>query len=346
MGIVFLGPELSIRRFTPGLTGVISLRAHDVGRPISELTFRFDHEKIMALIEQALRSGKSTSGQIRKRDRVFLVNVILHVTAEATPGTHVRQLAVAFVDVSSQRKVSELLSANEALENYQLKSALTIAGQLENLQLAGARVPEKGEAQKSENENSAAMQGSIQVMLDQLRGMVSKWVEFSKLRRALPSLEILEVTTLVRKAAQEAGIPDSQLSLSNQTSFFGNRATLLQMFKALLTLSRERYVKRRDKQLSEGEQAMDPGFQVYVSARKDEGRIVFSYSDSGPTITESPYAEPFSFLTENTLTGQTELNTGLPFVARIIESHGGEWEVTEADREYGWSFGFSIPSDL
>jgi two-component system, chemotaxis family, CheB/CheR fusion protein len=333
VGIVFLGPELSIRRFTPGLGSVISLRAHDVGRPISELTFRFDHDKIMGLIEQSLRSGKSTSGQIRKRDKVFLVNVILHLSSEASPGMTVRQLAVAFVDISSQKKVSELMATNDNLERYQLKSALAALDRLRNLQRELVGAPVQGDG----------LTWSLQGLLDQTLNMANKWVEFAQLKMTLPTLEILEVTSLVRKAASEVDIPYGQLSLSNQNSFFGNRNSLLQMFRILLTLSRERFQLKASK---EGQVTPAAELQIFVSARKDEGRIVFSYSDSGPSITTSDYAEPFLFLTESISTGQTELNCGLPFVARIIESHGGEWEVTEADREFGWSFGFSLPNEL
>ena len=80
--------------------------------------------------------------------------------------------------------------------------------------------------------------------------------------------------------------------------------------------------------LTNGQQAMEGPGIMYVTARREEDRIILLFRDSGPGIDEDllpNLLEPF-FTTKDGGTG-----LGLPIVQSIIVSHGGQLSLRNAE---------------
>src|SRR5262249_52932230 len=54
IGTLFLDTELRVKRFTPGITVLVSLRPSDVGRPIADFTTNFQGDTLLADCRRAL----------------------------------------------------------------------------------------------------------------------------------------------------------------------------------------------------------------------------------------------------------------------------------------------------
>jgi two-component system, chemotaxis family, CheB/CheR fusion protein len=102
---LFLTPDLRIKRFTPQLAAIFNVRAHDVGRPIGDLTHTLDYADLE-------RDAKSVLASLVPLERSASTPIggsyVVHVRPYRTTGGHdVDGVVVTFVDVTETR-VAEL----------------------------------------------------------------------------------------------------------------------------------------------------------------------------------------------------------------------------------------------
>lgn len=85
-----------------------------------------------------------------------------------------------------------------------------------------------------------------------------------------------------------------------------------------------------------------PGGRITVEARKTDGEILFSVSDTGPGIAKEHLSDIFSPYWQAKRTERLGAGLGLPIAKGIVEAHGGRiWVESEPNR--GTSFFFTLP---
>jgi two-component system CheB/CheR fusion protein len=99
-GIVFLDPELHIRRFTDAATSMFNILPSDVGRPFQHLTYRFDSPDLMKEIETVRDTGQVFEREVTAGDRTFVLRVLQYASKVKTkPG-----VLLISVDISELRE--------------------------------------------------------------------------------------------------------------------------------------------------------------------------------------------------------------------------------------------------
>ncbi len=94
---VFLDLELNIKRFTGQARNLIMLRQFDLGRPLSELSSKFDDSDLLRVCHQVLRTLEPLEEEVHTRDGVcYLMRILPYRTANNV----VSGLVLTFVDIN------------------------------------------------------------------------------------------------------------------------------------------------------------------------------------------------------------------------------------------------------
>ncbi len=118
---VFLGPDGSIKHFTPAATRLFNLIASDLGRPIGDITPRCEDPALAGDIDQVLQQLTPREKEVRgEGDRWYLRRVTPYRTAD----NRIDGLVLTFTDIS----LVKLADAALARERDLLESVLNSAG--------------------------------------------------------------------------------------------------------------------------------------------------------------------------------------------------------------------------
>ena len=119
IGVIFLDPELRIRKFTPAATEVISLRHTDVERPLKELTLKIDCPQLLELLEEVLENPKSIELEVKLKEQDSYLLMGIH--PYQTENQQNDGLVISFV------KIDQIKAVQLQLENTltELKSKET-----------------------------------------------------------------------------------------------------------------------------------------------------------------------------------------------------------------------------
>lgn len=135
---LFLGADLRIKRFTPQLEEIFSVKARDVGRPIDDLTHGLDYQHLADDARQVLADAVPVRREATSRDgRSFTIRLSPYRTA-ATPD--VVGVVITFIDVTTSKATERALRQSE----QQLEGELRAMRRLHRmtLEMATASLPE------------------------------------------------------------------------------------------------------------------------------------------------------------------------------------------------------------
>jgi two-component system CheB/CheR fusion protein len=105
---IFLNPDLTIKRFTPGVHRLIPMIAADVGRPLADLVPSLAYERLIADAQDVLRTLIPSERQVRAADGSwYTVRIMPYRTMKDTIGG----LVVTFVNITQARQAETILSA-------------------------------------------------------------------------------------------------------------------------------------------------------------------------------------------------------------------------------------------
>jgi two-component system CheB/CheR fusion protein len=120
IGIMFLGSDLKIRKFTPAIAPIVAVRESDIGRSITDLVFRGGND-VISLIEKVLASGIKRETTIVINDRMWSVRILPYVTNSEVTGVIITSYERFVVDDSEQNgnadSVDKKLEEDERLKN-------------------------------------------------------------------------------------------------------------------------------------------------------------------------------------------------------------------------------------
>ncbi len=112
IAVLFLDPEFGIRRFTPAVKDLVEMLATDVGRPLSDLAWKFQDPDLMsqarAVMEKLIPIEKEIPGG---SGRWYLRRILPYRTAD----NRIDGLVITFVDITQRRKMEALLAEKARL---------------------------------------------------------------------------------------------------------------------------------------------------------------------------------------------------------------------------------------
>ena len=103
IGTIFLDHEAKIRRFTPASTKAFNLIPHDVGRPISHITCRFDNEGLPEETLQTIKTGIPLSREVECDDVIYLLNILPYKTELET----ITGAVITIFEINELKKAQE-----------------------------------------------------------------------------------------------------------------------------------------------------------------------------------------------------------------------------------------------
>ena len=107
---VFLDKEFRIKRFTPAITGLMSLIPTDLGRPIGDILMRFTDEALLDDARRVLVDLAPLSREVQADDGRWYIRRIMPYR---TRDDRIEGVVLTFVDVTDLKKVQEDLGDSQ-----------------------------------------------------------------------------------------------------------------------------------------------------------------------------------------------------------------------------------------
>jgi PAS domain S-box-containing protein len=103
IGTIFVGSDLTIRRFTPAAMETFNLYAHDIGRPLEHITHKFDSEVVNNLISRVRETEMVAEEELSVDGHHYLLRVLPYkpnLTANL-------ELVITIIDVDELRQAAK-----------------------------------------------------------------------------------------------------------------------------------------------------------------------------------------------------------------------------------------------
>ena len=110
VGTLFLDKQLHIKRFTPTISELFSIKAADEERSITDFTHRLDYPDFAGDAKAVLQDLKVIEREIASNGNWYLARLRPYRTTE----NRIEGVVCTFVDISSRLKAEEALKASEA----------------------------------------------------------------------------------------------------------------------------------------------------------------------------------------------------------------------------------------
>jgi len=116
---LFLGDDLTVKRFTPQAAKLINLIATDVGRPLRHLVTNLAYDDLIADASAVIQSLKAEEREVRTKDGVWHQ---IHIMPYRTMDNRRDGVVITFSNIDKQKKAQEALSLlNKALKESGLE---------------------------------------------------------------------------------------------------------------------------------------------------------------------------------------------------------------------------------
>ena len=111
VGILFLDPQLRIKRFTPRISELFNIVTGDEGRSITDFTHRLDYDNLAEDARTVLRDLTSTEREVHGKDGGwYLTRLKPYRTVE----DKIDGVVVTFVDIGERRRAEDALRESES----------------------------------------------------------------------------------------------------------------------------------------------------------------------------------------------------------------------------------------
>ena len=105
IGTVFLDTRLSIRRFTPAMTGIFNLIASDIGRPISDITSKLADYDLSAVVRDVLKTLQKREAEVQSKEGAwFSIRMLPYRTEDNV----IDGVVVSFVNITALKESGKI----------------------------------------------------------------------------------------------------------------------------------------------------------------------------------------------------------------------------------------------
>ncbi len=103
IGMIFLDRDLKIRRYNNEITTLINIMPHDIGRPLSDITFVTAHDAIMRALRETLFTGRLHTLEVKNENVHYLLRILFvsEDSGHAVRGSHDFGFVITAFDIRS-----------------------------------------------------------------------------------------------------------------------------------------------------------------------------------------------------------------------------------------------------
>lgn len=127
VGVIFLDEDLHIQRFSPNATRFCNLIESDIGRPISDITFKIDIDNFHEEIQKVFKTLKKKDFYIKLHNALYLLRILPYRTSENI----IAGVVITFAEItsikdilSSQRLATVVSDSNDAITVHDMKGRI------------------------------------------------------------------------------------------------------------------------------------------------------------------------------------------------------------------------------
>ncbi len=335
---MFLDETLRIKRFNSEIQKIVSVLDHDIGRPITDLTFNIANDLILKLILEVNRTGKTRTEDFEKDGISYLVKCVAYeYKKDEGTGGKVRQrngVVLSFIDVTSINEIRDLTRLNSEAEefstvvsNYLVEPVASLKGFTTELS-KNSKAGEKA-IRNFLRKNNEVLSDDV----DLLERMVAALQRYSELRVAPKIMRKFEVKKVLRDACGNL----KELISGAEVTFLDVPETLVGEAKYFEELMAELIVNPFVHNRSRRK------LRVEVSAKRKDGFWEFLVEDNGSGIVAQETNKIFDlFQTSLAKSSKKHLGIGLALARRILNRYGGQIWVADSSSK-GTKIAFSYP---
>lgn len=108
IGILFLGANLHIRRFTPSASDVFNLLTQDIGRPFAHTTYKFDDKSFQKKVKTVLKTEAPHSQEVQVEGKSYILNILPYVTAvKEASGVVITMVDITELKTAERERIAE-----------------------------------------------------------------------------------------------------------------------------------------------------------------------------------------------------------------------------------------------
>ncbi len=337
IGVVFLGEGLRIRRFNPGIDSLINLMIHDIGRPITELSFNFEHKEVISKLKLAKLKGEGSVFQAVHFNKTFVISISPTPAADKRSDdpsdNHSSELdgagiVITLVDISESVERSDLKQIIESLNDFTYHVSHDLFQPLRHASSALKIMGEDLGSKRPEGFNQLSSHLTLMNrMLEQL--LVYSRIRTSGSKLVISSLD-LALKNCLKKMRPIIEKTETIIESSKLPSIKCDSLQIETVFKEIIKNSIEFRMPERKP-------------SVIISSVEDEQTVMISIKDNGQGIHPSGHMRVFDLFYKSGLGENSDnLGTGLAHAKRIIERHNGKIWI-DPNSEAGTTVCFSIP---
>lgn len=125
IGTIFLDRSFRVALFTPPARNLFNLILNDIGRPLSDITNKFDHADIISDAEVVLEKLHVVEHEVTASDgRLFMMRILPYRTEE----DRINGVVITFFDITERKKAEEELRESEHRQAFLLKLSDILQG--------------------------------------------------------------------------------------------------------------------------------------------------------------------------------------------------------------------------
>ncbi len=111
IAVVFLDPQLKVRRFTPAISDLLTLIPSDIGRPLAHLAQKFSDGDLIADAGQVLAKLVPLESEVHSQtDRWYLRRTLPYRTED----NRIDGVVITFIDISARKRAERAIAAAQA----------------------------------------------------------------------------------------------------------------------------------------------------------------------------------------------------------------------------------------
>ena len=108
IGILFLGENLHIRRFTPSAAEVFNLMVQDINRPFAHTTYKFQDKSFQKKVKTVLKTKEPHSQEVTVEGKTYILNILPYVTAvKEASGVVITMVEITALKAAERARIAE-----------------------------------------------------------------------------------------------------------------------------------------------------------------------------------------------------------------------------------------------
>ena len=344
IGTIFLDKNLRIRRYNRDIESIVNVMHQDIGRPITDITFNFAHDKIVSQILDVAASGLANSQELVHKGTTYIVKSVpyradrIAITSDDINAFDEKSgVVLSFIDVSTIKEAKDLKRLTQDAEEFNYVVAHDLRSPLRKITESTTKLKEAITIGVPEESHIEKIAVDIDGTVETLTTMLDSLLKYSRLRtrggkfkKFSPKAAVLNVMKSMKAELKGVSVIINHLPDAIHGDPGQFKEVMVNLFKNSLD-----------------HQRLGQDLSISLSASEKSGFWEFSIQDNGSGFRGVDRKKAFEIFCKDSKQApgtKNKLGVGLAFSKRIVDRHGGEiWVKPTMPEEIGSTVCFTLP---